>query len=58
MQNDANVQTTTKRIRTTKYVVSVHFGTADKGSVKRKILRLIHADISSQSENLNRKKCG
>jgi len=52
------MQTTkiTKRVRTTQYIVNVHFAPAETESVRDKMLRIIKSDITP--ENLNRQNGG
>ena len=49
--NADNNQTITKRIRTTDYIVNIHFSKASKESIKDKILRLIRNDIASKTHS-------
>ena len=45
-QNTKNSPTFKKRIRTTNYIVGVHFSTTAKENVNDKVLRLIKGDIA------------
>ena len=47
-QNNKSSLTITKRIRTTNYIVGVHFSTTGKENIKDKILRLITNDIANE----------
>ncbi|MCL1883447.1 MAG: transposon-encoded TnpW family protein [Defluviitaleaceae bacterium] len=44
-----NSTTITKRIRTTNYIVGIHFSTTAKESVSDKILRLIKSEITNKT---------
>ena len=45
---DTNSTIITKRVRTTNYIVGVHFSTTDKESVSDKMLRLIKGEITNK----------
>ena len=50
-----NTATFAKKIRTTKYIVGVHFCETAKESVSDKILRLIKNDIANETYQKNSK---
>ena len=43
---DTNSTVITKRVRTTNYIVGIHFSVTNKESVSDKMLRLIKAEVS------------
>ena len=45
--------TMTKRIRTTNYIIGIHFSTTSKENVSDKVLRLIKNDITAQQTPKN-----
>ncbi|MCL1852819.1 MAG: transposon-encoded TnpW family protein [Peptococcaceae bacterium] len=47
-ENSKSNLTITKRIRTTNYIVGVHFNATGKENIKDKILRLIKNDIANE----------
>ena len=47
-QSAQNTLTITKRIRTTNYIVGIHFSATSKENIEDKILRLIKNDIASK----------
>ena len=51
LQNTKCNPTFNKRIRTTNYIVGIHFSTTAKESVNDKVLRLIKSDISKSGKS-------
>lgn len=54
MQNQATI---IKRIRTTNYLVNVHFGTASKESVHKTMLRLMQNELATNLTIAPRNSC-
>ena len=50
-QNTGNAPTITKRIRTTDYIVGIHFSTTSKENIKDKVFRLIKNEIANSTSS-------
>ena len=50
-QNGKSNLIITKRIRTTNYIVGVHFSATGKENIKDKLLRLITNDVANEKSN-------
>ena len=50
-QNTKNSPTFKKRIRTTNYIIGIHFSTTAKENVSDKVLRLIKSDIAKSHKS-------